>query len=338
MPRPSTEQRLAALDATLREAVDRWSRHLRHQRGLSAASVAAYTADIASLLEHLGRFRGTDRPGRDDLAALDLTVLRSWLARMRTAGAARTSLARRVAAARSFTAWAAETDLLPTDVGARLTAPSGQRTLPSVLRIDQADQLLASAPPPAVGDQEDADQDGAADPPDPATAALELRDRALLEVLYATGIRVAELVGLDLGDVDAEHRLVRVLGKGDKQRTVPFGAPAARALLAWERDGRPALRTDRSGPALVLGRRGARVDPRAVRTVVHRRTAAVPGAPELSPHGLRHTAATHLLAGGADLRTVQELLGHSSLATTQRYTHVSAERLTAVYRQAHPRA
>ncbi|MBM9466864.1 tyrosine recombinase XerC [Nakamurella leprariae] len=335
MTRPSTEQRLAALDGPLRDAVERWCRHLRHERGLSAASVAAYTADIAALLEHVGRYRGSDRPGRDDLAALDLTVLRSWLARMRTAGAARSSLARRVAAARSFTAWAADAELLPTDVGARLTAPGGGRTLPSVLRLDQADQLLAPAPATAPGEGGTGD---VGPEPDPVDAALELRDRAVMELLYATGIRVAELTGLDLGDIDAEHRVVRVLGKGDKQRTVPFGTPAGRALDTWLRDGRPRLVTDRSGPAVFLGRRGARIDPRTVRTVVHRRTAAVPGAPELAPHGLRHTAATHLLAGGADLRTVQELLGHSSLATTQRYTHVSAERLTAVYRQAHPRA
>ncbi len=174
--------------------------------------------------------------------------------------------------------------------------------------------------------------------PSPVDAALELRNQAILELLYASGVRVSELTGLDTPDVDRHRRVLRVLGKGAKERVVPFGLPADRAVEAWLRHGRDLIRTDESGPALFLGRRGRRMDPRAVRTLVHARTRAVDGSPEIAPHGLRHTAATHLLEGGADLRTVQELLGHASLATTQIYTHVSAERLAAVYRQAHPRA
>ena len=174
--------------------------------------------------------------------------------------------------------------------------------------------------------------------PDPADAAMALRDQAMLELLYAAALRVSELTGLDMDSLDSTRRVVRVWGKGGKERVVPYGAPAAAAIDAWLTGGRPALRGAESGAALFLGRRGRRIDPRTVRTVVHRRTAAVPGAPELAPHGLRHSAATHLLEGGADLRTVQEMLGHASLATTQIYTHVSAERLQAVYRQAHPRA
>jgi integrase/recombinase XerC len=165
-----------------------------------------------------------------------------------------------------------------------------------------------------------------------------LRDVAMLELLYATGIRVGELVGLDLDDLDRDRHLVRVLGKGRKERAVPYGRPARRALDAWLATGRPALRTGGSGPALFLGARGGRIDQRAVRTMVHRRIADVPGAPDIGPHGLRHTAATHLLEGGADLRSVQELLGHASLATTQLYTHVTTDRLRTAYRQAHPRA
>jgi tyrosine recombinase xerC len=166
--------------------------------------------------------------------------------------------------------------------------------------------------------------------------AIALRDAALLEVLYATGVRVSELCGLDIADLDRSRRTLRVLGKGDKERTVPYGSPASQALENWlaVRD-RIALAA--AGGALFVGVRGRRLDPRAVRDVVHR-AAALAGVPDLGPHGLRHSAATHVLNGGADLRSVQELLGHSSLATTQRYTHVSAERLRAVYAQAFPRA
>ena len=161
---------------------------------------------------------------------------------------------------------------------------------------------------------------------------------AILELLYATGVRVGELVALDLDDLDRSRHVARVLGKGRKERTVPYGHPAAQALDAWLAHGRPQLVAPGAGAALFLGARGGRIDQRAVRTLVHRRIAEVPGAPDIGPHGLRHTAATHLLEGGADLRSVQELLGHASLATTQLYTHVSTDRLRQAYRQAHPRA
>ncbi len=164
------------------------------------------------------------------------------------------------------------------------------------------------------------------------------RDVAILELLYATGMRVSELCGLDLGALDAERRVVRVFGKGRKERTVPLGAPAARAVDAWLARGRPRLSTAESGPAVFVGERGRRVDPRVVRRVVHRALRLVDGAPDLGPHGLRHAMATHLLEGGADLRSVQEMLGHASLATTQIYTHVTNERLRAAFEQAHPRA
>jgi integrase/recombinase XerC len=273
--------------------------------------VRAYTGDAAALLEHAAR-SGVTEP-----AGLDLGVLRSWLARSRTSGAARTTLARRSSSARVFTAWACRRGLIPRDPGALLATPKGHRPLPDVLRPDEAAALLELVDGDAVED---------------------LRDRAVLELLYATGIRVGELCGLDVDDVDGERRVVRVLGKGARERSVPYGDPAARAVDRWLRAGRPGWASPASGPALLLGRRGRRLDPRTARSLVHKRLAAVPGAPDLGPHGLRHSAATHLLEGGADLRSVQELLGHATLATTQIYTHVSVERLRSSYAQAHPRA
>jgi integrase/recombinase XerC len=297
------------------EILDRFTRHLRSERGLSEHSVRAYRGDVASLLEHASRM------GRGVAADLDLLTLRRWLAGQATRGRARATLARRAAAARTFTAWAHRQGLAASDAGALLATPRTGRSLPGVLRRDEADALLDVA-------------GLAADEGTPAG----LRDVAVLEVLYASGIRVGELCGLDVDDVDQARRVLRVLGKGAKERTVPIGAPAARAVDRWLADGRPALATPGSGPALFLGTRGRRLDPRTVRRAVHRLLAHVPGAPDLGPHGLRHSAATHLLEGGADLRSVQELLGHATLATTQIYTHVSVDRLKASYDQAHPRA
>ena len=336
----ATAGRREALPDELASMLDAYVRYLAAERGLSDATVTAYTADVAGLLDHLVRFTGTARVTTPN--DLTLTVLRSWLARLRTTGAARASLARRAAAGRSFTAWAHRTGWLDSDVGARLASPKGGRTLPSVLRVDQATEMLLPVDSPDGGAVPGPAHPAAADCSAKAESAegkaIALRDQAVLEVLYATGIRVSELTGLDIADIDRHRRVLRVLGKGSKERTVPFGVPAEAAIGAWLDHGRSLLITPESGHALFLGSRGRRMDPRAVRTLVHQRTAAVDGAPELAPHGLRHTAATHLLAGGADLRTVQEMLGHASLATTQIYTHVSAERLTAVYRQAHPRA
>ncbi|BAV40994.1 tyrosine recombinase XerC [Mycobacterium ulcerans] len=294
--------------------LEEFDEYLALQCGRSAHTRRAYLGDLRSLLDYLAG-RGAD------LRALSLPVLRSWLATAAGAGAARTTLARRTSAVKAFTAWVVRRGLLATDPAARLQVPKAHRTLPAVLRQDQALAAMTAAKSGA--------QQG-----DP----LALRDRLIVELLYATGIRVSELCGLDIDDVDTGHRLVRVLGKGNKQRTAPFGQPAAEALQAWLADGRPALATAESGPALLLGARGRRLDVRQARTVVHQTIAAVDGAPDMGPHGLRHSAATHLLEGGADLRVVQELLGHSSLATTQLYTHVAVSRLRAVHDQAHPRA
>lgn len=294
-----------------------YERHLISERDLSPATVRAYSADILSLLDH------AQRSGIEHAEDLDLRLLRSWLAKQQTMGLARTTMSRRATAARVFTAWLARTGRCPTDVGSALGSPKPHRVLPGVLRADEASDLLAAAMEKAR------EEDG---------NATALRDLAMLELLYATGIRVGELVGADVDDLDRDRNVIRVFGKGRKERVVPFGIPAAKAVDSWLVRGRPLLAQQGSGAALFLGARGGRIDQRAVRTVVHRILEAVPGAPDLGPHGLRHSAATHLLEGGADLRSVQELLGHASLATTQRYTHVTTDRLRTAYRQAHPRA
>jgi integrase/recombinase XerC len=312
-----------ALPPAHEAALEAFARHLRSERGLSPHTVRAYVGDIASLLDHAVRLNITDPAG------IDLATLRSWLARQRTTGRARSTLSRRAAAARVFTAWAQRRGLLETDPGIQLGSARADRRLPAVLAKEVAATVLDDLAEDVAAAAHAGD--------DPHTVATGIRDRAVLELLYATGIRVGELVGLDLGDVDRERRVIRVLGKGAKERTVPLGVPAARALDDWCAAGRPVLAGADAGGALFVGARGRRVDPRTVRRLVHARLAAA-GAPDLGPHGLRHSAATHLLEGGADLRSVQELLGHASLATTQIYTHVSVERLRASYDRAHPRA
>lgn len=318
---PARPDRRAArrdLSASLATVIDEFERHLAVERRLSVHTVRGYIGDVVSLLAHLQRVADSEVT---DLSSLDLAVLREWLAAMYTEGSGKATLARRVASARTFTAWAFRQGLAPSDPGTRLAAPARQRTLPSVLRTEQAKAAMGAAETGAeLGDP------------------LALRDHALLEVLYATGIRVAELCGLDLENVDHDRKVLRVLGKGDKERVVPFGVPAERALETWMSNGRPQIRNDASGSALFLGARGRRIDPRTARRVVHRAVREVPGAADMGPHGLRHSAATHLLEGGADLRSVQELLGHATLATTQIYTHVTVERLKAIHDRTHPRS
>lgn len=305
-----------ALPEDLEALLQEYGRHLRLGRNRSAHTVRAYVADARSLLRHL-----YSRAADSGVGEIDLPLLRSWLSEQSGAGAARTTMARRASAARTFTGWLTHTGRLAIDPGPRLGSARAHRVLPAVLGREQAAAAM------------DAAQSGAAQQ-DP----MALRDRLIVELLYATGIRVSELCGLDIDDIDRERRLVRVLGKGNKERAVPFGPPADAALESWLRSGRPAFVTTESGRALLLGRRGRRLDQRQARTVVHEVVSAIPGAPDMGPHGLRHTAATHLLEGGADLRIVQELLGHASMATTQLYTHVSVERLRKVHDQAHPRA
>jgi integrase/recombinase XerC len=296
-----------------------FQRYLAAERGVSQHTVRAYTGDAHSLLAHVASC------GIEAVAEMDVSVIRAWLATQHAAGQSRATLARRSASARALTAFAHQRGWLPADPGALLGTLKTRRELPEVLAVDEILSVLGEA---AAGKAASGD----------VQTAIGLRDWAIMELLYATGIRVSELCGLDLDDVDQSRRTVRVLGKGGKERVVPVGIPADRAVGRWRTTGRALLARDSSGSALFLGARGGRLDPRTARRVVHARIAAAGSVPDTGPHGLRHTAATHLLEGGADLRSVQEMLGHASLATTQIYTHVSIDRLVSAYRQAHPRA
>ncbi len=302
------------LPAGFEQCLAAFEMFLAAERGFSSHTVRAYLGDARSLLEHAWR------TGADGPQDVGIGVIRGWLAKQHASGRARSTLARRAAAARTFTAFAHRRGWLAADPGQLLGTLKSRRALPQVGAAQDVAAVLGHV---AVHAGE---------------SATGLRDAAVLELLYATGIRVGELCGLDVRDVDPQRGTVRVLGKRGKQRTVPVGIPALRAVDRWCRAGRPLLVSGRSGPALLLGARGGRLDPRVARRMVHAALAAVPDAPDTGPHGLRHAAATHLLEGGADLRSVQEILGHASLATTQIYTHVSPERLIGSYRQAHPRA
>lgn len=302
--------------SALSEAIGAYLRAVALERGASPHTVRAYRGDLETLAAFI-EARGAE----PDPALLDLELLREWVWQQNAAGLGASTLARRTSTVRGFTAWLARTGRAPADAGARLRAPRADRHLPRVLTRGQIDGILAGLDARAATD-------------DP----LALRDRAIVELLYASALRVSELVGLDLADVDDARRTVRVMGKGAKARIVPFGIPAQRALDAYRERGRPAIAAQRSGAALFLGARGARESTRGVYALVAGLLADLPGSGPAGPHALRHTAATHLLDGGADLRAVQEILGHASLGTTQIYTHVSAERLAEAYRTAHPRA
>ena len=322
-------------------AIDDFLLYLAVERGFSVHTVRAYRTDLAQLAAFAAS-RGGERA--DDLT---LDLLRDWLWGSTQAGLARSTIARHSASARSFTAWLARTGVTATDAGARLRSPKPGRTLPRVVNQSQMGELLASLKLRAATG-------------DPSA----LRDLAIIELLYASALRVSELTGLDVADVDLDRLTVRVTGKGSKERVVPFGVPAQSAIVDYLRRGRPALAaaahesasaatataratartapTDAAprstDPALFLGTQRKRLGVRAVYRLVAGLLADLPGTGPSGPHALRHTAATHLLDGGADLRAVQEMLGHASLGTTQIYTHVSGERLKATYRTAHPRA
>jgi integrase/recombinase XerC len=302
-----------SLDPALAEA---YRAHLIEERNLSENSIRAYLADLESLLVHINQL------GVTEFSKLELNHVRSWLANLQTRGAARSSITRRVVSIRAFTYWGAKNGWLTSDIGRDLVAPKPERHLPEIVDIEGASLTLEALHTRSMEDQSPAN----------------IRDVAMVETLYGTGIRVSELVGLNLGDLDRVRNTIRVIGKGDKERIVPIGQPALRAIDRWLNEARTELSSSESGEALFLGSRGKRIDPRVVRQVVYEAMQALGSNKKMGPHALRHSAATHLLEGGADLRTVQEILGHSSLATTQIYTHVSEERIKKAYEQAHPRA
>ena len=289
-------------------AIESFVQYLNRERSLSDNTIRAYVGDLQSLSNHLVALK------IDEVRHLNISHLRSWLANQQTKGASRTTLSRRATSIKLFTKWAFKEGLLPSDVGANLATPKAHRILPEILDVKSADLAMKSLETVAEETGE----------------LTAIRNLAMVELLYATGARVSELCGLDLKDVDYERQTIRVIGKGNKERVIPVGRPAIAALEKWLAV-RSQLANDRSGNAIFLGARGKRIDQRQVREVVYKTI-------ELGPHALRHSAATHLLEGGADLRTVQEILGHASLTTTQIYTHVSAERLHSAFKQAHPRA
>jgi integrase/recombinase XerC len=306
--------------------LDDYLSHVAIERGYSPHTVAAYRSDLVELISF------AQARGPAVAEAIDLPLLRDWLWAATERGLARTSIARRAASARGFTAWLTRRGLIEADPGARLKAPRAQRTLPRVITEQAVTDALAALSARAA-----------------AGSPAEVRDLAIIELLYASALRVSELVGLDLDDVDRRRRIVRVLGKGSKERMVPYGAPAARAIDRYLDEARPTIvasagasanaeNAPASTNAVFLGARGARLGVRSVHRLVAAILAEIPGTGPSGPHAFRHTAATHLLDGGADLRAVQEFLGHASLGTTQIYTHVSSERLKQSYRTAHPRA
>ena len=296
------------------ELIASYEEHLALVRNLADNSIKGYVSDLESFLRHI------ETLGIGEFHELSLSHIRSWLADLTDKGAVRSTIARRIVSIRAFTYWAASQGWIKEDIGQALAIPKAHRTLPDVL--DLADtQIVLDSMQQRVGE-------------DPTP--INLRDLAMIEVLYASGIRVSELCGLDGTSIDTSRNTLQVIGKGNKERTVPLGIPAMAALQRYISVARPLLANEKSGSAIFLGSRGKRIDQRSVREVVYRAMTAVGST--MGPHGLRHTAATHLLEGGADLRTVQEILGHSSLATTQIYTHVSPERLQKAYQQAHPRA
>ena len=302
------------MGTSLEKAIHGFESYLSAGRGYSKNTVRAYLADVQDLIGFI------KKQNIENVEELNLEHIRSWLWQATQNGLTKSTIARKSASVRSFSAWALKNELSDQDAAIRLRSPKAGRTLPKVVSRESLkavfDELISKA-------TEDNPQG--------------IRDLVAVELLYASGARVSELVGLNLESIDYSRKLLRVMGKGSKERMIPFGQPAQDALDMWIRVARPKLATESSGQALLLNSRGTRIGVRQVYSLVANLLAGTPtGA--AGPHSLRHSAATHLLDGGADLRAVQEMLGHASLGTTQIYTHVSVERLRAGYQNAHPRA
>ncbi|MBP6043048.1 MAG: tyrosine recombinase XerC [Rhodoluna sp.] len=302
------------MSKALIQATNEFADYLQSARGYSPNTVKAYETDVLDLLDFLAK------RSIENVVDLELDQVRDWLYEADQRGLTKTTLARKSAAIRSFSSWLKKTDQLDNDFAARLKSPKASRSLPKVVSRETLAEIFETLSSLATSDNPNG-----------------LRDLLAIELLYASGCRVSELVGLNLEDIDYSRNILRVMGKGSKQRMVPFGAPAREALDTYVRVGRTQFENEKSGQALFLNSRGQRVGVRQVYALV---AGLLDGTPTgvAGPHALRHSAATHLLDGGADLRAVQELLGHASLGTTQIYTHVSVERLREGYKQAHPRA
>lgn len=298
--------------------IDAWGVYLRANLAVSEHTLRAYVSDLRSFTTYCQ----VDELSTENIrSVVTLRAIRAWLASLVQQGKSRSTISRRTASIRSFTAWAYRRGYLDSDPGLLVTSARGDQKLPQVQTPSDTAELLSYA---ATRTREE-------------NSPAAIRDWAILETIYATGIRVSEVCSLDTTSIDQQGMTLRVIGKGNKERVVPFTRACLSALQAWLSHGRPSLAIPEEGRALFVGDKGRRIDPRVIRAMIHRMCAQA-GVRDLAPHALRHTAATHILAGGADLRAVQEMLGHSSLQTTQRYTHVDAQRLSAIYKQAHPRA
>ena len=298
--------------------IDAWGVYLRAKLAVSEHTLRAYVSDLLSFTTYCQ----VDELSTENIrSVVTLRAIRAWLASLVQQGKSRSTISRRTASIRSFTAWAYRRGYLDSDPGLLVTSARGDQKLPQVQTPSDTAELLSYA---ATRAREE-------------NSPAAIRDWAILETIYATGIRVSEVCSLDTTSIDQQGMTLRVIGKGNKERVVPFTRACLSALQAWLSHGRPSLAIPEAGRALFVGDKGRRIDPRVIRAMIHRMCAQA-GVRDLAPHALRHTAATHILAGGADLRAVQEMLGHSSLQTTQRYTHVDAQRLSAIYKQAHPRA
>lgn len=298
--------------------IDAWGVYLRANLAVSEHTLRAYVSDLRSFTTYCQ----VDELSTENIrSVVILRAIRAWLASLVQQGKSRSTISRRTASIRSFTAWAYRRGYLDSDPGLLVTSARGDQKLPQVQTPSDTAELLSYA---ATRTREE-------------NSPAAIRDWAILETIYATGIRVSEVCSLDTTSIDQQGMTLRVIGKGNKERVVPFTRACLSALQAWLSHGRPSLAIPEAGRALFVGEKGRRIDPRVIRAMIHRMCAQA-GVRDLAPHALRHTAATHILAGGADLRAVQEMLGHSSLQTTQRYTHVDAQRLSAIYKQAHPRA
>lgn len=298
--------------------IDAWGVYLRANLAVSEHTLRAYASDLRAFIVYCQ----VDELSTENIrSVVTLRAIRAWLASLVQQGKSRSTISRRTASIRSFTAWAYRRGYLDSDPGLLVTSARGDQKLPQVQTPSDTAELLSYA---ATRTREE-------------NSPAAIRDWAILETIYATGIRVSEVCSLDTTSIDQQGMTLRVIGKGNKERVVPFTRACLSALQAWLSHGRPSLAIPEAGRALFVGDKGRRIDPRVIRAMIHRMCAQA-GVRDLAPHALRHTAATHILAGGADLRAVQEMLGHSSLQTTQRYTHVDAQRLSAIYKQAHPRA